>query len=223
MQKSRDAISGGALRMIVLKADPPLKFPSQEDYAEAANKWARSLEAAVRRGLSGELSESEFVSLFYARVYDTNLESWVLGRARGGDLTGGPTYNDQVQARRLADFQSEFIDRFSSDLVRGRYSEEKEGPEAGLRRARAYAMQARGGANEAFVAAQEPSEAIAWIRNAKESCKDCIDLASKTWTASTLYEFPGEGHTECRFNCQCELQIIRTGIACFSREDLTPP
>ena len=109
----------------------------------------------------------------------------------------------------LAD-QYRYLDGFAAEIAEGKLSEAQI-----ARRSEMYMNSSR----EAYERGQKRAMEIAglqeviWIKTAKESCPDCIELSRLGWQKAEPWPFrvggvnalPGSGATQCLTNCRCYL------------------
>lgn len=118
-----------------------------------------------------------------------------------------PVLTDRLVAD--IDRQKRFASGFARDLADG--VPEQKGRMGVGNRSALYGNSIGGAFNHGAVAAAAPNELIHWRLGATDHCSDCPVLAvSGPYTRNTLPTMPRNGETECRMNCACHLEFIRT-------------
>lgn len=198
-------------------ADQLVKLPRQSDFARLVGSKVDRLDKLVELLTSNQIGPEEFASAFHHDILvDGHSQCWRLGRQRAGDLTAG-TFGDLLVGIAKADEESEFLNRFLSDLAGDRYRDADGLLKAKpiLARSKLYIAKLRGTAGEAFVEAAEPEEEFEWVMGGVEHCQDCPQLAALgPYTKSTILAFPGSGDTDCLGHCKCHL-VRSDGRASF--------
>ena len=129
---------------------------SQAALNKSAKTLARSLRSSTGAYLKGKVGIEGWYEGAYGAIYAGHLDAWVAGRRMGGAL-GSQEELDEIEARRLADFQSQYLDGFRDDLEAGRYDGN---PDAALSRGDLYALSLRGTASESWVATCDEDDPI---------------------------------------------------------------
>ena len=177
---------------------------SQAALVKAAKAMSEGLRALTERRLAGKIDSDAWYDGAYDEIHDGHLAAWLAGRQMAG-VDGPVDDDDRRQARRLADFQSEYLDNFRDKLDDGGYEGDGDAAKAG-QRCDLYALSIRGSASEAWASSQNEDDEIDWVLGDAEHCDDCIALAAQSpYTGNTLYAYPGQGDTECGMHCHCHL------------------
>lgn len=160
----------------------------------------------------GDITPREFGDDVYAVLPFAHAQAAYLGRRRAG-IQGALDDDDVRFGSHSAEEQEQFLQGFVEDLGNGRYlSPNEEGkPETDVakieKRLTLYAMALAGTANEAWMHSLPDDTLFYWrdVRD-KAECSDCEKWALQgPYTRESLPAVPGDGKSQCKLNCRCEL------------------
>jgi len=186
---------------------------------------AAELDKIAGRLFSGKITPEKWYEEAAAQILAGHVDSWRLGRMLSGDLRG-PNDDDVLLGERLFSGQNDFLLGFYDRIEAGDYTDEEGNWREDLLRQhqRAYVSSMRATANEAFVEASEDSEEFDWVPGPAEHCESCLAFARRgPYSKLTIPAYPGDGSTECVFNCHCRLRRRSDGLEGFARVDLSGP
>lgn len=213
---------------------PEVKELTDEEREREANKrrrdqWALlllllfqtlrdDLHDIARQYGKGRLTAHEFGDEVYALLPIAHSQAAYYGRRLAG-ISGAFDEDDVRFGLHAAEEQEEFLQGFTDDLSRGRYLALNNATRQMLPNVKAiesrltlYAMAVAGTANEAWTEAMPLDTLFDWrdVRDAAE-CPDCEKWALQgPYDRESLPAIPGDGTSQCKTNCRCEL-VIRGG------------
>lgn len=180
-----------------------------------------ALDAKAGQVASGKLSPAQFVVEAQTLLDYGHARAAILGAARA---TRNPLHVEQAiqAAARASQSQTQFLLGFARQLAEGKYRPRSQGGLGATQRAARfalYSLRLAGTANDSWLrtmkAAKGVDVEVRWVKHAKESCPDCLFEAGQGWRpAYTLHRVPGEGSTQCKIRCKCQL-LTRDGQASY--------
>jgi len=198
-------------------------IPSDADYVRMMNRRAKDLAIIAQDLASGEITIQQFGEQFDSVLLKGHTDSWVLGRQRAGD-TRSIVDADKIAGLAAKDAESQWLNPFLDDLIRGRYTDEDGEYRLGAIRARMnlYLGKMRATSAEAFIEASGPDEEYIWHLVAEDHCDDCPRIAVLSpFKKDTLVSIPGGGDTECLGNCKCFLSRSSDSRTSFAAVPIT--
>jgi hypothetical protein len=171
------------------------------------------LHQVAREYGKGDLTPREFGDEVYRFLPMAHAQAAYLGRRHAG-ITGAFDEDDMRFGLHAAEEQEQFLQGFVEDLSGGRY--ERPGADKTTtvidvpmleRRLTKYAMAVAATANEAWVEGMPEATLYHWrdVRD-KAECPDCEKWALQgPYDRDSLPAIPGDGTSECKSNCRCEL------------------
>lgn len=213
--------------LLSTKAAPGMipRRPSQGNFNAMLNARQSDLNALIEQLGKGEITPREWADAFDEVLLNGHTQAWAMGRQRAGDLYPLKP-SDQMIGLAAKDGEAPFLQGFMDDISNGRYIDDEGNWKLGQikQRASLYVGKMRGTASEAWAKAAPLDERVYWVMLAMEHCTDCPEMAaltaSKEFTASELWAYPGSGDTQCLGNCRCVLRLA-SGAESF-RHPSTP-
>jgi len=142
-------------------------------------------------------------------LYSGHAGAWRIG----ANQAGGQASRAEIAAAasQAADEQSFYLNRFSADLIAGKYVDDETGDidhDGISARAQMYSGAMRGTANLSWINYSDDDDEFDWVLGAVEDhCDDCPYLAEGSpYTKDSLPTVPGENQTPCLFHCKCHLR-----------------
>jgi hypothetical protein len=148
---------------------------------------------------AGDITLAQWQAGVVSELKDAHLAQALFGAGGRSQLTDAGL----AQVRQTLSRQIEFLRKFTDDIAAGRISERQ-----ALSRISQYANATRQSfwiERERSISAERRIE-IDWMLSVAEHCDDCLALAAGSpYRPGELGQYPGDGGTQCRGNCQCFL------------------